>query len=61
MRRSRKILLVVLTISVAMLVGLGSLLGLGSGPRRSVAGPNFACAVVLNTYGICLVPPTNDL
>ena len=60
MRRSRKILLVAVAFLVATMVGLGSLLGISSGPRHSVAGRNIACAVVLNSIGVCVVPPTND-
>ena len=45
---------------VAVVVALSALLSLGSAPHRSVAYPNFACATVLNTYGVCVGPPTTD-
>jgi len=56
----RKTLTLVVGLAVAVTMALGMLLGFGSTPHRSVAYPNFACAVVLNTYGVCVGPPTTD-
>jgi len=56
----RKTLMLVVGLALAMTMAIGVLLGFGSAPRRSVAYPNFACAVVLNTYSACVGPPTSD-
>ncbi len=47
-------------LAVAVTMSMGLLLGLGTVRQRSVAYPNFVCATVLNTYGVCVGPPTTD-
>ena len=56
----RKSLSAVIGVAAALAISLGMLLGLGTSPRRSVSYPNFVCATVLNTYGVCVGPPTAD-
>ena len=55
----RKTLMVAIGLVVALLMALGAWLGIGSSQHRPMAS-SFACAVVMNTYGVCVGPPTND-
>ena len=54
----RKGLMVVLGLGVALMLALSSFLAFGTSPRKSVAYPNFVCVVALNTYAVCVGPPT---
>ena len=56
----RKSLSFVLGVAVALAMTVSALLGLGNSPRHPVSNPNFVCATVLNHYGLCVGPPTND-
>jgi len=47
-------------LAVVVIMSMSVLLGLGPARPHSVAYPNFVCATLVNSYGVCVGPPTTD-